>query len=286
MKTAQDINHNRLRVALGKNLLLYAAIVAAAIAVGFPFFFMVTTSLKSFQEVFTVPITLFPREIQWQNYVAVWDIVPLGRYTVNSLIYTFCITTGEFVIGAASGFAFARLRFPGKNYLFFLILITFMIPGEITLVPRFILLSKLHWVNTYQGLIIPELSSAFTTFMLHEHFKSLSDEVFEAAKVDGAGYFRQLWQIAIPMSRPIVTTLLLLGFVAHWNAYLWPLVVTNTNDMRTLPIGVQAIRSGLELPEWQLVMAGTTIVVIPLILLFIIAQRQFIEGATLGAVKG
>ena len=122
--------------------------------------------------------------------------------------------------------------------------------------------------------------------MLHEHFKSLSDEIFDAAKVDGAGVFRQLWQIALPMSKPIVSSLLLLAFVAHWNAYLWPLVVTNSENMRTLPIGIQQIRSGLELPEWQLVMAGTTLVVIPLVILFIIAQKQFLEGATQGALKG
>ncbi len=264
----------------------HIAVIVFAILIGFPFVFMVSTSLKSFEEVFTVPMKIFPNELRWDNYLRVWEIVPFGTFTLNSLIYTLSITAGEFVLGAASGFAFARLRFPGKKYLFFLVLVSFMIPGEITLVPRFILLSKLHWVNTYPGLIIPELSSAFTTFMLHEHFKSLSDEIFEAATVDGAGVFRQLWQIAIPISKPIVSSLLLLAFVAHWNAYLWPLVVTNSESMRTLPIGIQQIRSGLELPEWQLVMAGTTLVVIPLIALFVIAQKQFLEGATQGALKG
>ncbi|MAS33913.1 MAG: glycerol-3-phosphate ABC transporter permease [Anaerolineaceae bacterium] len=264
----------------------HVLVVIFAILIGFPFLFMVSTSLKSFEEVFVVPMKLFPSELRWDNYTRVWEIVPFAQFTMNSLIYTLSITIGEFVIGAASGFAFARLNFPGKRFLFFLVLISFMIPGEITLVPRFILLSKLQWINTYPGLIVPELSSAFTTFMLAEHFRSLSDEIFEAARVDGAGFFRQLWQIAIPISKPIVSTLLLLAFVAHWNAYLWPLVVTNSESMRTLPIGIQQIRSGLTLPEWQLVMAGTTIVVIPLIILFILAQKQFIEGATQGALKG
>jgi ABC-type glycerol-3-phosphate transport system permease component len=261
-------------------------VIVFAVLIGFPFVFMVSTSLKTFEEVFIVPMRVFPNALQWDNYLRVWEIVPLARFTLNSLIYTLSITGGEFILGAASGFAFAKLRFPGKKYLFFLVLISFMIPGEITLVPRFILLSKLQWINTYPGLIIPELSSAFTTFMLHEHFKSLSNEIFEAATVDGAGVFRQLWQIAIPISKPIVSSLLLLAFVAHWNAYLWPLVVTNSENMRTLPIGIQQIRSGLVLPEWQLVMAGTTLVVIPLIILFIFAQRQFLEGATQGALKG
>ena len=261
-------------------------VIIFAILIGFPFVFMVSTSLKSFEEVFTVPLSLFPSELRWDNYVRVWEIVPFAQFTINSLIYTLSITIGEFILGAATAFAFAKLHFPGKKYLFFLVLIPFMIPGEITLVPRFILLSKLGWINTYAGLIVPELASTFTTFMLHEHFKSLSDEIFDAAKVDGAGVFRQLWQIALPMSKPIVSSLLLLAFVAHWNAYLWPLVVTNSENMRTLPIGIQQIRSGLELPEWQLVMAGTTLVVIPLVILFIIAQKQFLEGATQGALKG
>jgi ABC-type glycerol-3-phosphate transport system permease component len=141
-------------------------------------------------------------------------------------------------------------------------------------------------VNTYQGLIVPQLSSAFTLFMLREHFMSLPDELFDAAKIDGAGYFRQMWQVALPLSKSIVITLLLLAFVSHWNAYLWPLVVTNSESMRTLPIGIQGIRAMLDVPEWQLIMAGATIVIFPLIVLFLIGQKQFIEGAVQGALKG
>lgn len=269
-----------------RNLLVLFSVVVLAMLVGFPFFFMVTTAFKTLDEVFTVPMTVFPSQWRWQNFVDVWTMLPFGRYTLNSLIYTVSITLGEFVFGFMAAFAFARLRFPGKNILFFLVLATYMMPGEVTLVPRYILLSQLQWVNTYQGLIIPELSSAFSTFMLREYFRTLPDEVFDAARIDGAGYFTQLWRIALPMSRPITATLLLLAFVAHWNAYLWPLIVTNADHMRTLPIGVQQIRSGLELPEWQLVMAGATIVVAPLIVLFLFAQKQLIKGVTQGALKG
>ncbi len=269
-----------------RNLLVLFSVVVLAMLVGFPFFFMVTTAFKTLDEVFTVPMTIFPSQWRWQNFVDVWTMLPFGRYTLNSLIYTVSITLGEFVFGLMAAFAFARLRFPGKNILFFLVLATYMMPGEVTLVPRYILLSKLQWVNTYQGLIIPELSSAFSTFMLREYFRTLPDEIFDAARIDGAGYFTQLWRIALPMSKPITATLLLLAFVAHWNAYLWPLIVTNADHMRTLPIGVQQIRSGLELPEWQLVMAGATIVVAPLIVLFLFAQKQLVKGVTQGALKG
>jgi ABC-type glycerol-3-phosphate transport system permease component len=269
-----------------RTILLHLLVLLAVITIGFPFFYMVSSSLKSLAEVYSVPMVLFPAELQWGNYARVWNLLPFGRFTLNSVIYTASITLGEFTMGVTAGFAFARLRFPKKDLLFFVVLLTFMIPGEITLIPRFIMLKDFQWINTYPGLIVPELSSAFATFLLREHFKSLPDELFDAAKIDGAGYFRQLTQVALPLSRPIVSTLLLLATVTHWNAYLWPLVVTNSRDMRTLPIGIQSLKDILEFPEWQLIMAGSTIVVLPLVLLFLFTQKQFIEGAIQGALKG
>ena len=257
-----------------------------ALLIGFPFLYMVTTSLKTLDEVFRVPLVVFPAEPQWGNYVRVWNLLPFARFTINSVIYTVSITIGEFLMGLAAGYAFARVRFPYKDWVFLLVLFTFAIPGEVTLIPRFMLLNQLQWVNTYAGLIVPELSSAFNVFLLREYIRTLPDEIFDAAKIDGAGHFRQLFQLVLPMSRPIVATLLLLAFVGHWNAYLWPLIVTNSEVMRTLPIGVQYIKSSLELPEWQLVMAGSTIVVLPLVVLFVLTQKQFIEGTIQGALKG
>ena len=265
---------------------VHMLVIVTVLAIGFPFYYMVSTSLKTVSEVYRVPMVLYPAKLQWENFVQVWNMLPFGRFTANSLIYTCCITLGEFLMGLTAGYAFGRLRFPGKTAIFFAVLLTLMIPGEITQIPNFIMLHKLGWVNTYAGLIVPQLSSAFTTFMLKEHFQSLPDELFDAAKIDGAGYIRQMFQLAVPMSRPIITTLLLLAFVAHWNAYLWPLIVTNSRSMRTLPIGVQEIRAMLEFPEWQLIMAGATIVVLPLVILFLLGQRQFIEGAVQGALKG
>lgn len=271
---------------LARRVLLHLLVAAAALLIGYPFFYMISTSLKTVGEVFSIPMVQLPASPQWQNYVEVWQLVPFPRFTLNSIIYTVCITLGEFTMGLTAGFAFARLRFPKKELLFFVVLLTFMIPGQITLIPRFVLLKNLGWINTYQGLIVPELSSAFALFLLREHFAGLPDELFDAAKIDGAGYLRQLVQVALPLSKPIVSTLLLLGTVAHWNAYLWPLIVTNSEAMRTLPIGIQGIRDALDYPEWQLIMAGATIVVLPLVLIFLLAQRTFIEGAVQGALKG
>lgn len=266
--------------------LLEAIAVIVAILIGFPFFYMVTTSLKSLGEVYQVPLVLLPAQPQWENYIRVWNLLPFARFTLNSVIYTLSITVGEFLIGLCAGYALARVRFPKKDWLFALILLTFAIPGEITLIPRFMLLNKLQWINTYPGLIVPELSSAFNVFLLREYIRTLPDEIFDAAKMDGAGHFRQLFQLVLPMSRPIVATLLLLAFVSHWNAYLWPLIVTNSEAMRTLPIGVQYIKSELDVPEWQLIMAGSTIVILPLVVLFMLTQKQFVEGTVQGAIKG
>jgi ABC-type glycerol-3-phosphate transport system permease component len=277
--------HYRLRRRL-VSVAVHVLVIVAAVAIGFPFLYMISTSLKTVAEVYRVPMVVFPAELQWGNFGQVWRMLPFGRFTLNSLIYSVGITLGEFSMGLCAGYAFGRLRFPKKDTIFFAVLLTLMIPAEVILIPNFVLLNKLGWVNTYAGLIVPQLSSAFTTFMLREHFSSLPDEIFDAAKIDGAGYFRQMVRVALPMSKPIVTTLVLLAFVTHWNAYLWPLVVTNSRSMRTLPIGVQEIRSMLEFPEWQLIMAGATFVVLPLVILFLLSQRQFIEGAVQGAMKG
>jgi sn-glycerol 3-phosphate transport system permease protein len=266
------------------NLLL---IVISSVAIGFPFLYMVMASFKTLQEVYTVPMIWIPSHFNFDNFIQVFQLVPFGRFTFNSLVYTFFLTIGEFLMGLTAGYAFGRLRFPKRDVIFFFVLLSFMIPSQITLIPRFIILKELGWINTYQGLIVPELSSAFAAFLLREHFRSLPDELFDAAKIDGAGYLRQLFQVALPLSKPITITLLLLAFVTHWNEYLWPLIVTNTKDMRVLPVGIQSLKNVIgELPQWHLVMAGATMVVIPLVILFLIGQKYFIEGAVQGAIKG
>jgi len=268
-----------------KSSVTHLLVVVAAVLVGFPFFFMVSTALKSYSEIFRVPMVWLPETPQWQNFVVAWNRIPFARFTLNSVIYTTAATLGQFILGLTCGFAFGRLRFPKKDLLFFTILLAFMIPGQITLIPRFILLRDLNWVNTYQGLIVPELGSAFAAFLLREHFRTLPDELFDAAIMDGAGYVRQLVQVAIPISKPIVVTLLLLGVVNHWNNYLWPLVVTNSTQMRTLPIGLMGLMTLEDLPQWHIRMAGATMVVLPLVVLFLVAQKQFIAGAIQGAIK-
>jgi len=275
-----------LRQLLGMGL-AHLLVLFVAVLVGFPFFYMVTTSFKTLAEVYTVPIRWLPASWDWTNFDTAWNAVPFARFTLNSLFYTTVVSVGEFLMGLTAGYAFGRLNFPKKDAIFFMVLLTMMIPMQITLIPRFLMLKELDWINTYQGLIVPMLSSAFATFLFREHFKSLPDEIFDAAKMDGAGHVRQLLQIALPMSVPIATTLFLLAFVAHWNEFLWPLIVTNTQSMRTLPVGLQALKTLKgDLPDWNVVMAGATMVVLPLVIIFLIGQKKFFEGASQGALKG
>jgi ABC-type glycerol-3-phosphate transport system permease component len=267
--------------------LTHVLVIVVGILVGFPFFYMMTTSFKTLGEVYTVPMQWLPARWDFENFLTAWNGVPFARFAANSLFYTTLVTVGEFLMGLTAGYAFGRLNFPKKDLIFFFVLLTMMIPLQITIIPRFLMLKDLGWINTFQGLIVPMLSSAFATFLFREHFKSLPDEVFDAAKIDGAGYLRQLLEIALPMSVPIATTLFLLAFVAHWNEYLWPLIVTNTKDMQTLPVGLQALRLlGGDLPQWHVVMAGATMVVLPLVIIFLIGQERFFEGASQGAIKG
>jgi len=265
---------------------LYCVLIVSAMFIGFPFFQMLMTSFKDINEVYQTPMVVFPKTLRWQNYADAWTLVPMGRFTINSIIYTTALTLGELLMGVGAGYAFARLRFPFRDRLFFLILITFMIPGQITLIPRFILLADLQWLNTYQGLIIPQLSSAFGLFLLRQNFKILPQEIFDAATIDGAGHLRKMFSVAVPMSKPILWTVTLLIAITRWNDYQWPLIVTNTAEMRVLPVGIQMLKYIQDMSYWNIVMAGTAIVVVPLLLLFLFTQRQFVEGALSGALKG
>jgi sn-glycerol 3-phosphate transport system permease protein len=185
-----------------------------------------------------------------------------------------------------SAYAFAFLRFPRKDLVFLLLLVALMIPEEVTVLPNFLTLALVGWTNTYQGLLLPGFVSAFGTFLLRQHFLGLPREVLEAARVDGASHWRLMWSIVLPMSRPVLATLLLLTVVQRWNDYLWPLVVTNSTELRPLSVGIALLFQKESGTEWGVVMAGTLFVVLPVLVLFLAVQRHIVEGIAAGAVKG
>lgn len=264
----------------------YVVLTIVAIAIGAPFFWMITTALKPPEEILVYPPRWLPSRIRWENFVEAWRAAPFARFYVNSVFVTVSTTVLEVLVGLLSAYAFARLQFPKREWLFVLVLATLMIPGQMTLVPNFVTLKQLGWINSYWALIIPPASNAFGTFLLRQHILSLPSELFDAARIDGAGHVAILWHLVIPLTRPILATLALLSFISHWNAYLWPLIVTNTADMRTLPIGLVYMRAQEGGNPWHLLMAGTLFVIAPILVLFLLTQKQLVAGIARGALKG
>lgn len=274
------------RHAYAMKILGYAAIVLAVVAIGLPLYWTVSASFKTSQEIYRFPPTWFPQEPILSNYSDAWNAAPFGRYYINSIIVTLAGTAFEVYFAVTSAFALVFLRFPGKNFVFLLLLAALMIPREITIVPNYLTIAALGWINTYQGIVMPGAAVAFGTFLLRQAFRTLPHEVLEAARVDGAGHLRTLWSVVLPMAMPAVVTMTLLSVVSKWNDFLWPLVVTNTTEMRVLPIGVYWLLNQEGTFNWGVIMAGSLFLIIPVLFVFLWVQRFIVDGIAAGAVKG
>ncbi len=267
----------------------YLAMIAMVAIIGAPVFWMITGALKSTQQIYTFPPVWIPTDPQWNNFSRAWNAAPFDRFYINSLVITFAGTGLELTNATMTAYALAFLRFPGKNIVFLIILATLMIPAQVTIIPNYLTIADFlgqNWVNTYQGIILPGAAVAFGTFLLRQAFLSMPREVLDAAKLDGCNHLRLLWDHVIPMSRPVLITFALISMVAKWNDYLWPLVVTNEQNMRPLAVGVSYLFNPEGNTDWGMVMAATFFVIAPLVAVFIWAQRYIIEGITAGATKG
>jgi sn-glycerol 3-phosphate transport system permease protein len=264
----------------------HLGIVLLIVVIGLPMFWMATASIKSLQEIRTFPPVWLPTTPRWDNYPAAWKSAPFDRFFINSIVTTVLASGAKLINAVMCAYALAFLRFPGRNVVFMIILAALMIPVQVTILPNYLTLADLGWINTYQGIVVPEFGVAFGTFLLRQHFLTLPREVMDAARVDGAGHLRTMWSIALPLSRPILATLTLLTAVGRWNEYLWPLVVTSTKEMRTLPIGIAWMYDVEGNTQWGVVMAGVVLVILPVLLLFIWTQKHLVEGIASGAVKG
>ncbi len=263
----------------------YLLLSLVGITMIIPLVWMLSTSLKESGAAFQFPPQWIPKPIMWQNYADAWNAMPFGRFFMNSIIVGVMVTLGQVLTSAMAAYAFARLKFPGRDNLFLAYLATMMIPGSVIMIPQFILVKQLNMIDTYTALILPGLFSAFGTFMLRQFFMGLPRELEEAAKIDGCSLFGIFWKIILPLSKPALATLTTLTFMGSWNNFMWPLVVTNSTDMKTLPIGLQSFQ-GMYNTEWTLLMAASIIVLLPVIVVFLANQRFFVEGIQLGAVKG
>ena len=257
---------------------------ACGLAMAFPFVWMVLTSLKTAREAAAYPPGLLPAVPQWENYAAALHAAPFARYFVNSLFTSASVTALVLVTALFAGYAFGQLRFPGKRVLFVLYLATMMIPFEVVLIPNFLMIRQLGWYDTYQAMILPWGANVFSIFLLNQFFRALPPDFFEAAQLDGCGHWQYLWSVAAPLARPALATAALFAFLGSWNGLLWPLLVTQTEAVRPIEVGLQTFLEA-EGPRPHLLMAAATLTMLPMVALFFLAQRTFVEGVAAG-VKG
>ena len=264
---------------------MYAVLVASALTMIVPFLWMLSTSLKTDQYVLATPPQFFPRPLTLASYVRLAELFPIERMFANSLLVATLTTGGQLLTCSMAAYAFARMNFRGRNALFLIYLATLMIPFQVTITPLFILMRYLGWINTYQGLILPGVFSAFGTFLLRQFFLTIPREFEEAAYMDGASRWTVYWRIILPESKPALATLGVFSFMGSWNAFLWPLFVVRDVELMTLPVGLATLH-GRWLTQWNLVMAGTVITVLPMLIIYLLAQQYFVKGVALSGLKG
>lgn len=268
-----------------EKLLIYAVLILGAVLILLPFLWIFLTALKSPQEVFSNPPVILPREPRWENFIEVLKLKNFKRYLINSIIVTTSITTGELITTILAGFAFSFLDFKGKNLIFTVLLGTMMVPSEVLLIPNFVTLSKLGWIDSFKALIIPWCTSVFAIFFLKQYFMGIPKELYYAAKVDNCSDFKFMLKIIVPIARPAIITIAILKVINSWNSFTWPLIVTNSEEMRTLPIVLSKFSSEVGM-DYHLLMAASTIVIIPMVIAFILLSKYIINGVSSSGVKG
>jgi multiple sugar transport system permease protein len=271
--------------ALLKKIVLYLALIILAATMVVPFLWMLSTSLKSNQFVLSFPPQLIPRPITFESYTRLFELYPMARMFGNSLLAAVLTTMGQLITCSMAAYAFARMQFRGREALFLLYLATLMVPFQVTITPLFILMRIFGWINTYQGLILPGVFSAFGTFLLRQHLLTIPKELEEAAFLDGASHWMVFRRIILPLATPALATLAVFAFMGSWNSFLWPLFVLNDLELMTLPVGLATLH-GRWLTEWNLVMAGTVITTVPMILVYLFAQQYLVKGFVTSGLKG
>ncbi|MDD5427840.1 MAG: carbohydrate ABC transporter permease [Candidatus Omnitrophica bacterium] len=286
---------NKVKIARKKKILkaclIYGFLILGGVTMILPFLWMISTSLKSYNSVFIFnlkDIHWLPDPVYWKNYVDVWKVVPFARFYLNSIFVCVAVTFGQVATSALAAYAFARLQFPGRDKIFFAYLATMMIPGSVTMIPVFALMRTFGWIDTYKALIIPSIFTAYGTFLLRQFFMTLPRDLEDAAKIDGCSLWGIFWRVILPLSNTALATLTIFVSLGNWVSFMWPLLVTNSIEKRTLPIGLAYFQELYQYaqPDWGLLMAGSLITMVPIIIVFLFNQRFFIEGIKLTGMKG
>lgn len=265
-----------------KKLILYSILIFIALTMIIPFIMMFLISLSGNENIFTDYKNI---NLSFCSYKNVFESIPIVKYFLNSFVVASLCAVGQIIISAPAGYAFAKMRFKGSEVLFFIILLTMMIPPQVNIVPLFYLMSKLGWINTYQALIVPAIFGGFGVFLMRQYFLSFSDELIEASTLDGCSPLQTFLRVALPCAIPAIATLAVFTFVLNWNSFMWPLIVTNTESMRTLTVGLTVFKGSFrELTLWGELMACSCICSIPVIMIFLVGKKYLINAQE-GAIK-
>ncbi len=277
----EDSGRNALRV------VLFLFLVVISVIDVFPFVWMLSASLQSTSEILSYPPTLVPKAPQWLNYLDVFRQQPFGRFYLNTLLMALAQLAGVLVSSSLAAYAFAKIPFFGRNAIFVGYLATLMIPFQVIVIPLYLMMKSVSWINTYPGLIVPGMTSVFGTFLLREFFRGIPKELEDSARMDGASHVVIYSRIVVPLSLPAMSALSIFSFMGSWDNFLWPLVVTNSPDMRTLTVGLTMfIGEYAGQTQWNVLMAASLMISLPVIIFFLIFQKGFIEGVALTGIKG
>ena len=270
-----------------KQTTIYLVLIFFAIITLAPLAWGISTSLKPNVDVFAYPPQWIPENPRWSNYIEAWEVAPFANFYWNSFYITTLIVIGQLFTSSMSGFAFARLRFPGRDKLFLLYLASLMIPAQVIMIPIFLMVKELGWVNSHLSLIVPSLATPFGTFLFRQFFLGVPEELVDSAKLDGCSPFGVYWRIFLPLAKPALATLAIFTALNTWNSFLWPLILIRSPELYTVTQGIGLLRGMI---QWrvamELVMAGTVTALLPIVIVFLFAQRYFIEGVTLSGLKG
>lgn len=268
-----------------KNYHIYVFLFIGAFLIIVPFIWMVLSSMKTSQEIIEIPPKFFPKEFSLNNFLEVMTYGNLKQYFFNSVFTTLSITLGELITCILAAFAFAKLEFRGKSIIFSILIGTMMVPGEVLVIPNFVILSKLKWINTYKALILPWCTSVFAIFFLRQYFLSIPKELYYSSKIDGCSDIRFLTKIVIPISKPAIVTIAIMKIINSWNSFMWPMIMTNSDEMRTLPTALSKFTTEVG-ADYHLLMALSTMIILPMVIVFIILKKYIFAGVSGSGVKG
>lgn len=277
----------KIKIIIGPRTGWFIALLLGSGLMLFPFWVMLVTSLTPPEQVFTDHRQWWVWPLHFDNYVRLFQHIPMGRYVLNSLFVSVTTTVIHVLLCAMAGYGFAKFEFPYKNLWFTLCLLTLMIPPQVNIVPLFYMMKQLGWMNSYWALIVPGLFGAFGVFLLRQWFVTLPNELLDAAELDGCNPWQTFYKIALPLAAPALAALAIFIFIGSWNSFMWPLIVTHSPEIRTLPVGLAELKGSYrDVMDWTVLMAAATVSVLPVCIVFLLGQKQFMQGLTDGGLKG